>query len=180
MTLYNFVIFSICRFCDLGGECLDSAISTETLDFVAPKFDWVNSSTVLVTYQNTMDVLHLTQMKDSLEEACLFDGTLEVEKTAFVTFRGCYNTSEDAQWDIMLVSAHLPKMRNSFIWWANGTVSEPVMRPSNCDGPENCVEDVLSRPEERQVGPRLASDAPIPTYVELDYELMYLKMALLW
>ena len=120
-----------------------------------------------------MDVLHLTPMEDSLEEACLFDGALEVEKTAFVTFQGCHNTSVDAQWNIMLVSAHLPPMQNTFIWWSNGTVSEPVRMPSNCDSPDNCVEDVFTPTEERQSGPRLASDAPIPTYIELDFELMY-------
>ena len=120
-----------------------------------------------------MDVLHLTPMEDSLEEACIYDGLFEVETTAFVTFRGCHNTSADARWEILLVSAHLPPMLNDFIWWANGSVSEPVMLPSNCDSPEDCVEDVFNPPEERQAGPRLASDAPILTYVELDFELMY-------
>ena len=120
-----------------------------------------------------MDVLHLSPMEGSLEEACLYDGALEVESTAFATFQGCFNNSGDARWEILLVSAHLPPMQNNYIWWANGTVSEPKMMPSNCDSPEDCVEDVFTSTEERQAGPRLASNAPIPTYVELDFELMY-------
>ena len=133
----------------------------------------MDSSTILVTYQNTLDVLHLTPIEDSLEKECLFDGTLEVEKSAFVSFRGCYNILTDSQWDIMLVSAHLPKMRHHFIWWANGTINEPVMMPYYCDSQENCIPEVSKSTDERKSGPRLASDTPIPTYVELDSELVY-------
>ena len=164
------------RFCDLAGECMDTVDINQNTTFKPPKFQWINSSEVLVTFQDgSMDVIHLTMMNNIGPDNCLFDGKFEVEENGMVALVGCYNTSAEAMWEISVVSSRIPPMNGELIWWANGTVNrQPEPEPEGCESDMSCPEETWPESiDRRQQGPGLASTDPIPTDVRLEFDLRY-------